>query len=153
MDYGRFYSPRDRALHHSINREYLKEIVQCFVVLFKLNPNSTDENIYGEADTKMYYTGVEITCLIEHPETNTESDDFGPNASKRMQFRFNEDMCKEASYYPEIGDVVEWDNLHFEITNVIQEQHLGGIASKSWSILCDAYLTRNSKLNIQPRQQ
>lgn len=152
MTYGRYFSPRDLKLHYSINREFLRDIVQCIVTVFKIEINSTNINLYGEADTKVFNTGIQMTALIEHPDTSTENEAFGPDKTKGMQFRFHETMCRDAGLYPEIGDHIEWDNSYFEITNVIQEQHLGGQNEKSWSIIVDAHLSRNSKLNIVPRQ-
>lgn len=149
---GRYFSPRDIRLQYSINRELLKDIVQCVIIIYKISADLANINLYGEDDTKTYYPGVQLVTLIDHPDTSTENEDFGPDKIKQMQFRFQEDICKEANLYPEIGDHVEWDNSYYEIHNVIQEQHLGGQTSKSWSIICDAHLSRNSKLNIIQRQ-
>jgi hypothetical protein len=149
---GRYYSERDLKLIYSVNRELLHEIIECVVTVFKVSVYDTNTNLYGEADTKSYLPGIELFSLIEHPDTTTENEDFGPDKTKTIQFRFNENYCKEANVYPEIGDVILWDYSYYEITNVIQEQHLGGIADKSWSIIVDTHLSRLSRLNIEERQ-
>lgn len=150
--FGRYFSPRDLKMQYSLNRELLRDIIQCVVIIYKIEANSTKINLYGEADTKTYLPGVQMVTLIEHPDTTTDNEDFGPDKIKTMQFKFQENMLKEANLYPEIGDHIEWDNSYYEINNSIQEQHLGGITDKSWSILVDAHLSRNTKLNIVPRQ-
>ena len=150
--FGRYFSPRDLRMQYSINRELLKDIIQCVILIYKMEVNATAVNLYGEADTKMYLPGVQLATLIEHPDTTTDNEDFGPDRVKQMIFKFHENLCKEANLYPEIGDIVEWDNSYYEINNTVQEQHLGGQTDKSWSILCNAHLSRNSKLNIVPRQ-
>lgn len=149
---GRFYSERDMATLISLNRELLNDIIETIVIVYKISAYDTKVNLYGESDTKMYYPGVQLYSLIEHPDPSTNNEDFGPDKIKVIRFRFSEDTCKREQIYPEIGDVVQWDNSYYEINNVMQEQHLGGVSEKSWSIIVDSHLSRLSRLNIEERQ-
>ena len=82
---------------------------------------------------------------------STDVDDFGPNRTQNHVFKFREKMCIELNFYPEIGDLVFWNDKYFEIDNVVQEQLLGGIAEKSHSIICSSHYTKLSILNIVKR--
>ena len=46
-----------------------------------------------------------------------------------------------------------WENTFFEISNIVENQFLGGQPEKNYSLLCNAHMTRKSKLNIVPRTQ
>ena len=46
---GRYYSQRDINLVNQINAELMRDIIETLVVLFKIAPNETNTNIYGEA--------------------------------------------------------------------------------------------------------
>ena len=58
-------------------------------------------------------------------------------------------MCEIKDIYPQIGDIVAWENAYFEIENVVENQFLGGQPEKNYSLLCNAHLSRNSKINLK----
>jgi hypothetical protein len=129
-------------------------IVENLVTVFKTSPQETATNIYGEAAAatgRWYLPGIQISSLTERPEMTTEYDDFGPNRAQTHLFKFREKMCMELNFYPEIGDVVFWNNRYYEIDNVVQEQLLGGVAEKSFSIICNTHYTRITGLNLIER--
>ena len=82
-----------------------------------------------------------------------EFDDFGPNRNQDHVFKMREKMLRQLEFYPEIGDVVSWNDRYYEIDNVIQEQLLGGQAEKSHSIICNSHYTKYTSLNIMERNQ
>ena len=53
--------------------------------------------------------------------------------------------------YPEVGDILAWENAFFEISNVVENQFLGGQPEKNYSLICNAHMTRKSKLNLVER--
>lgn len=150
---GRYVSARDLKLFNSVNTELLNEIIENFVTIFKISPDVTETNIYGESAKggKVYYPGVSVSALIEHPDTTNQDEGFGPDRIKVDKFRLHELMCQEAGIYPEVGDIIYWDDQYFEVSNVVQEQHLGGQYTKSFSILCDTHVTKLGRLNVQER--
>jgi hypothetical protein len=151
---GRYFSQRDLNLVNSFNSELMGDIIENIVQVFKIAPNETTTNIYGETSPttgKWYEPGIEISALIERPEMTTQQDNFGPDRLQTHLFKFREKMCILLNFYPEIGDIVLWNDKYFEISNTVQEQLLGGIAEKSHSIICNAEYTRLSQLNIVPR--
>jgi len=155
---GRYYGCRDMRLVNSFNNEIMNDVIQAYIIIFVISPTSTITNQYGESDPnsggKIYYPGVAMSSLIVHPDSTTEHEGYGPDKKRQgFQFRLNEVMCKKANVYPQTGDIVFWDYAYFEIDNAVQDQFLGGQDNKSFSILCDAHKTKQSKLNIVPRVQ
>ena len=66
-----------------------------------------------------------------------------------VEFRFTRKLLEEVNVYPEIGDVVHYDDSYYEIDNINDTQYIAGQPYNSLSILCDAHLTRISGLNIE----
>ena len=56
---AKFVSSRDFEFFQHINREISSEIIDTLVILYKLNLDHVNTNIYGESTEKISYTGVE----------------------------------------------------------------------------------------------
>ena len=139
---------------NSVNAELMGDIIENLITIFKIAPNETKTNIYGEtsAETgKWYLPAVQVSCLVDRPEMETEQDDFGPSRTQNHIFKMREKMLKQIEFYPEIGDLVFWNDRYYEVDNVVQEQLLGGQADKSHSIICNTHYTKITSLNIAPR--
>lgn len=149
--YGRYWSPRDFNLVHSINSELLNDIIQSLVSIYKLS-SETKTNIYGESSSetgKQYFPPyINIESLIEFSDSSNKDEGFGPDKDFPVKFKFNERFMQQKNIYPEEGDIISWDNLYFEIFNTIQEQYIGGQSDKQMSIICETHLTKISNLNI-----
>ncbi len=152
---GRFFSPKDLKLIGSLNAELSADIVQTEVFIYKICAEQTKANIYGESDPtsgKLFYPGVECTCWIDRADINTDYDQFGPDRNQTVVFKFREENLKLINLYPENGDIVEFNHRYHETDNVIQEQFLGGISEKSFSIIVNTHYSRLSKLSFVDRQ-
>ena len=151
---GRYYSQRDMNFINSLNGELMGDIVENLITVYKISPNDTKTNIYGETSQetgKWYYPAILISCLTERPEMQTEYDDFGPNRRQDHVFKIREKMLRQIDFYPEIGDMIFWNDRYYEIDGVVQEQLLGGQAEKSHSVICSGHYAKITSLNILPR--
>lgn len=153
---GRYYSERDLRVINSFNGELMGDIIQTEVTIYKVAVDNTKINVYGEADQQSggitFYPGVEITALIQREDITTEYSEFGSDRKQDVVFKFRENMLKEINLFPQIGDVILFNERYHEIDNVVQEQLLGGIADKSHSIICNTHYSKLSKLNLVNRQ-
>jgi len=152
---GRWFSERDLRLINHFNAELMGDVIQTEVTIYKVAANETKINVYGEADPAtgiVFYPGVEITALIQREDISTEYGEFGPDRKQDVVFKFRENMLKLVNLFPEIGDMISFNERYHEIDNVIQEQLLGGIETKSHSIICNTHYSKLSKLNIVNRQ-
>jgi hypothetical protein len=137
---------------NSLNGELLNDIIEQYVIVYKINPNETEANLYGESLDKIYYEGVKINCLVESDPRSTNYEGFGPDVKKGTLFRFHQKLCEIKNIYPEVSDIIEWENAHFEISNVVENQFLGGQPEKNYSLVCNAHMSRKSRLNITNRE-
>lgn len=152
---GRYFSVRDINLINSFSGELMGDIIQTEVTIYKMVADVTTTNIYGESKAsvgKTYYPGIEITALIDRAEIATNADDFGPDRKQNVVFKFREKMLKQINFFPQTGDLVLFNERYHEIDNVVQEQFLGGIDDKSFSIIVNTHYTRLSTVDIVIRQ-
>tara|TARA_A100001037_G_scaffold67550_1_gene60005 strand:+ start:42987 stop:43406 length:420 start_codon:yes stop_codon:yes gene_type:complete len=136
---------------NSINGELMADIIEQLVVIYKINPHETSANLYGESVEKSYFQGVQTTCLVETDPESTLYEGFGPDVKKGTLFRFHQKLCEMKDVYPQVGDIVLWENAYFEISNIVENQYLGGQPEKNYSLISNAHMTRISKLNIVER--
>jgi hypothetical protein len=151
---GRYFSQRDLNMINSLNGELMGDIIENIIDIFKISPSETKTNIYGEtaAETgKWYFPAIKISALVERADMATSYDDFGPNRNQDYVFKMREKMMRQLEFYPEIGDIIFFNDRYYEINSVISEQLLGGQSDKNHSIICNAHYTRYTSLNILER--
>lgn len=64
---GRYFSQRDLNFINSINGELMGDVVENLATIYKIAPNETKTNIYGEtsAETgKWYMPAIQISVLV-----------------------------------------------------------------------------------------
>jgi hypothetical protein len=86
-------------------------------------------------------------------------DDYGHTYNRTAKFALSRDLLERATLYPEVGDIIFWDNEYFEIDNVDANQYFTGKNPETWpngddhgysvSVICDAHVTRQTPLGIR----
>jgi hypothetical protein len=146
---------RDLQLFRSIARELVDTVIENTCVLFKVNLNETKVNIYGEAMNKTWHPGVELFVLIDKEPDSATYEGFGPEEQQNITFKFDRLLCQERNAYPEIGDIIYFDNSYYEIDNTNEIQFVGGLpgqdSDRNWSIVCSTFMVSKSNLNIEER--
>ena len=144
-----FNRRRDIKLFNSLNNELLNNIIQTPVTIYKISVES-EENIYGESSTKTYTKGLQIGCLIRHePQATDSGEGFGPVVNQTIQIAFHREMIAARDFYPEIGDIIEWNEAYFEINAVVENQLIGGQIYKNFSIVVSAHMAQRDSLQIE----
>ena len=131
---GRYYPQKDIDTFDKFNKELVGDlssgkdgIIYQPVVIYKVSVYDTEVNMYGEAsDGKVYKDGVQVTALVEADEQTTTTDEFGPDLRQNATFSFVRQSLRDVSLVLEIGDVVEWFTAYWEITNINENQLVGG---------------------------
>lgn len=148
----KFISNRDVAFFKGIAREIVDDVIQNTIVLFKLNINETRTNLYGESLNKTWHRGVELYALINKGDQNTMYDSgFGPTTEQEIEFKLDRWACEEKNIYPQVGDVIYFNNSYFEIDSTNEIQFAGGQPYNNFSIVCQAFMTSKPTLNIEER--
>jgi hypothetical protein len=153
-----FGGQRDAKFLASINSELINAIIDTEIEFYKLVVESSNSNLYGESESKSYYDSILIPCLITKDDKNSNMDDYGHTYTRTSKFAIARDILVKADFYPEVGDIVFWDNEYFELDNVDANQYFVGKNPETWpngsdhgysvSVVVDAHATRQTPQGI-----
>ena len=172
-----FGTSRDASLIRHIGRELINNIIEQQVGYYKIDLAKTSLNMYGESNgEKIYYNPVLVNCLIERSAQEWSTDSLGPDVNRKIQLRFLKDDLAgtnlsielpeggrgfQYGIYPEVGDVVIWQNNYYEVDDILENQYFLGKDpdysyssdndnfGSSISIIVNAHYTRVEKLGIE----
>ena len=144
-----FVTEKDYAFMTGINKELINQVIETNVIIYTLNANDNQTNIYGENTQKMYNPGIIAPALITHDDQTTEDSEFGPNVFQNIIVGFQRLTMQEKNFYPERGDIFKWNDAYFEITQVIDNQLVAGRFGIPHSILCTAVMNNRATVNIR----
>ena len=101
--------------------------------------------------TKYYNDGFRVNCLINYIEPTIDQEEFGPDLNTAIEMYFHRTTLSEADFYPEIGDIVDWNGTYFEMNSVTEPQLIAGHQNFKHSIIAVAHRSRMSSLQIEER--
>ena len=136
----------------SMNEELIDEIIGQSVDIYKVSIDNTDENVYGESTTKYYEVGFRVNCLISF-ENEITQDEFGTDVDGDMEMSFQRANLSSGSlnFYPEIGDIVDWNDFYWEIDGITSPKLIAGNPEYKHNIVATAHRARLSSLQIEER--
>ena len=149
-----FFLPRKEFdLINSMNEELIDEIVGQSVDVYKVNIEQTEDNIYGESSTKYYDVGFRVNCLIQFNEPEVNQDEFGADTTGDIEMYFQRQNLSSGSlnFFPEIGDIVDWNQFYWELNSVTEPQLVSGHQGFRHQIKATAHRARLSSLQIEER--
>ena len=162
---------RDISMFRFVNRELMQKIISQQVVFYKYNNTTTKVNMYGEAsEGRNFADPVILFSLIETSQFAFPVSDFGPDFKWDIEYRFLRDDLVDANVYPEVGDIIMFQNGYWEIDNVSTAQffvgkdpeypYLDGAGNNPYeedlgefgysvSVICKAHYAPSDKINIE----
>ena len=137
----------------SMNEELIDEIIGQSVDIYKVSIDNTEENMYGESTTKYYDVGFRVNCLISFDAPEVTQDEFGADVNSNIELYFQRANLSSGSlnFYPETGDIVDWNNYYWEINGTSEPQLFGGHPNFKHQIKATAHRARLSSLQIEER--
>jgi len=152
-------SERDISLFRHLNKELIDRIICCEVGIYRLSLDDTAGDLYGEADNKVYYEPVKISCLINRSPQDYSADEMGQDYKVPATFAFLRDSLVERGIEPKPGDIIHWDNEYYEADALVENQYFVGkspevaftVKQHGWNIshVITAHVTRRSRINLQ----
>jgi hypothetical protein len=150
-----FFIPKKEVnLIDTLNEELIDEIIGQSVDIYKVSVDETEANMYGESTHKYFESAFRVNCLIQFNEPETEMMEgvgSDTNQSIEMYFQRNNLSSGSLNFFPEIGDVVDWNEVYWEINSVTEPQLIGGHPGFNHQIKANAHRARMSSLQIEER--
>jgi hypothetical protein len=151
---------RDILLFNSVNTELLSDIVTQQVGYYKITLGASKTNMYGEAVNKFVHEPVLLNCLITRGDQTWNSDEWGPDVTRTLDFAFFRQDLVDKALVPEVGDAIFYYENYYEIDGITENQYfVGKIPEYSYSeglnnygssisIICSTHLVPADKLGI-----
>lgn len=157
-DEAYFISDQDFEMFQQFNEEFVDEVVDVLVRFYKMDVDRTKTTFRGETAPagKEYSDVYEVHTLVVPEDQQTAQGEKGTyDVDRGAEFGFQREKLKEHDFYPQRGDLIEWDEEFFEIENVVDNELLGTKYFYRHSIVCDTHRVRvsNTDLISQNRQQ
>ena len=148
-----FIPQKEFDLINQMNEELIDEIVGQSVDIYKVNVERTEDNVYGESTAKYYDIGFRVNCLINYNEPEIIQAEFGADTNTSIEMFFQRENLSSGSlnFYPEIGDIVDWNEQYWEINSVVEPQLIAGHPNYKHSINAKAHRSKLSSLQIEER--
>ena len=159
-----FGSSRDVSTFKGIAKELLENVISQQVGYYKYMLNDTTINVYGEGMNRYYIGPILINCLIERGDFSTVTKEQVIDVARPATFRFLKDHLQDANVVPEIGDILMYNELYYEVDNVNQNQLILGKDpnyayseglnefGSSFSIIVTTHYTSGDKLGINQQR-
>lgn len=144
-----FFQKRDYDFFHSINHEVIDNFVETPVIIYRLDMNQTQKNMYGESvGGRAYQVGFKVNALIQRDDQTVTYEDFGSDIQQTIEFRFLRETLEDVSFKPNIGDIIKFNDAYFEIDRPVENQLIAGNVDFNHSIIVFTHMKRRSSLNI-----
>ena len=144
-----FFTPlNDIKLFDIVNEELIDELVGQTIDIYKVSLDETESNLYGESTSKTFDVGFRVNCLIQFNEPETTLNEFGSDTNASIELYFHRNSLKDTDFYPEIGDIVDWNDFYWELNSVIEPQLIAGHQNYKHQIKAIAHRSRMSSLQI-----
>ena len=167
-----FGGQRDISLFRTLSRELVNDIIDTEVDILKTSVYDVNENLYGESIDKIFKPGVRVNCLIDVEDQEWDTTELGPDINQLAKFSFlRDDLLPEgsigtpaANVVLEVGDIIYWNLIYWEIDSVIQNQLIvgkdpakdAGFTSgargefgSNFSLICQTHQTRKSRTQLE----
>ena len=143
-----FNRVRDISLFDHINRELIIAIIDTVITVYKINAYENKEDLNGETLNKVYFPDVTVAGLIEHDAPGYDNDEFGVDISQTITIKFHKNSLEDFGLYPEVGDIIVWNEHSFEITAAVEDQFVGGQTDRKHSILCSCVRVKETVARV-----
>lgn len=167
-----FGGQRDISLFRTVSRELVNDLIDTEVDILKTSVYDVNENLYGESIDKIFKPGVRVNCLIDVEDQEWDTTELGPDISQAAKFSFLRDDLlpagsigtPAANVVLEVGDIIYWNLIYWEIDSVVQNQLIvgkdpakdAGFTSgargefgSNFSLICQTHQTRKSRTQLE----
>ena len=167
-----FGGQRDISLFRTVSRELVNDLIDTEVDILKTSVYDVNENLYGESIDKIFKPGVRVNCLIDVEDQEWDTTELGPDINQSAKFSFLRDDLlpagsigtPAANVVLEVGDIIYWNLIYWEIDSVVQNQLIvgkdpakdAGFTSgqreefgSNFSLICQTHQTRKSRTQLE----
>ena len=138
-----YYGPRESALVESYVEEFMSMFAQQVIVYYAVD-NVISNNVYNEVESISYKDPVEMYAQVQINDPTDKTSEFGYDREATLQVWLSlKQVTERINFFPKIGDVVQFDNLFYEIFDINDMKFMFGIPESKHAVTFNAYLIRD----------
>lgn len=143
-----FRSKRDIEFVKRINRELIERVIGEKVTYYPISKQYSEKNFYGESKTKIVDPPVEIYGLIDWQDQNVDTTKYGQDIQYNIEVYFLYDHLDRVQVEPVEGDMIDYDNIKFEILSVTVPKQIFGKSGNDIGVKLDCLSVRENTFKI-----
>ena len=128
-----FIPQKEIDLFDSFNEELIDDIVGQTVDIYKVSLSDIEANLFGD------------------PQTTDLDSGIGADVNGDIEMYFHRTALVESGFYPEIGDVVDWNGFYWEVNGTTEPQLIGGHQNFKHQVKATAHRSRLTSTNLEER--
>lgn len=154
-----FGGQRDAAFFSKINKELINDIIDTEIYYYKIILEDSKRNIYGEGKDKIYYNPLKVPTLVDRTNAEQIFDEFGSSYTRNVNFYFLRDTLVDKNIFPEVGDVIEWNDEQHIVDVTFTNQFFAGKNPETWdggntqgynvSVICETHVAKRTQLKLR----
>jgi hypothetical protein len=146
-------TPNTAHFVHHISRELINDFAGQSIFLYRVNigasASSDVYSIYNEASTKKFHPPVEVPCLVGiDNKVHTNFEDVDSEDRTSLQAYILRETLKEHDIFPNIGDVILFQQMFFEIYDTDDSPMLHGAPEYKYAVNVMAHIIRRNKYDL-----
>jgi len=144
----KFFNTRDLSFIQTVAEEVVDSVVEQWITLYKMSVGESRTNLYGESIGKVYHAPSNLMCIVDREPQSVSYEGFGASKDQTVVFAFMRHQLRTLDLpkirdvngtlitadtiqntlhgYPEIGDVVSFDNTFYEIDHIKETKLVSG---------------------------
>lgn len=151
--HGRYMTQNTAHFVQHIASELINEQGGQSIFLFRVNTkDSTHDSpysIYNESTNKKFLAPVEIPCLVGiNTRVTTSFENVDLEEQTELQAYILRETLKQQDIFPNIGDVIVYQRLFFEVYDIDDVPTLQGSPEYKYAINLMAHSIRRNKYDI-----
>lgn len=143
-----FRSKKDIEFVKRINKELIEKVIGEKITYYAISKQYSETNFYGESLEKVFDPPVEIYALVEWQDQDITTTEYGQDIIYNLRVSILNDHLERINMKPYEGDMVEYDDVKFEITKIELPSQIFGKAGQDIGYILNCTSVRESAFKV-----
>lgn len=123
-----FRSNKDIEFIIKINQELIEKVIGEKVTYYPISKKFSEVNFYNESRKKIFDPPVEVYALVNWKDQDVKTSKFGQDVVYNLDVSILKKHLLDINLEPTEGDMIEYDDVKFEITSITSPMQIFGKA-------------------------
>lgn len=127
-----------------INKQLIEKVIGEKITYYGISKKLNSSNIYGEAFEKTFDAPVQVYGMIEWNEQEVTATEFGQDITYSLKCYLLDEHLERINLKPKEGDMIDYNNVQFEITEIQNPNLLWGKTYNSFNVVLNCKSVRKN---------